>query len=813
MSKLIGTSPNQVPSNADLGTAAFMDAKDFLTSRGSSLSAIDAVIPQNATDVFIYDTSQDSDGGAWRKNTKTLSWYNEPLNTSTRGRRREFPAVAVIVVDSGTDKVIIYDGDSPDLSMWMVADQGTNYFWESNPTRVAALNGLVVIGCDPYDAYVVNFPRDRSEEYATGRVTIWDEISRRNNVSATVKQFDYSRDAPTYSLLSRNIKGIDMKVLPGAPKDPVTNLERPTIAVATGSALSLWKDNGVTGHISGYSDQWNDTIIIDDHVAAARQTQGVYVMHKDQFPSNSSVNENTAIGSLSGRRYQDAYDGFGVPIKYVDSDVGTRLAYNNNHLYVSQSQGLSIVHENHSDYTKGMACMITRDYNTGWQVGDARASLLAGSDVSDFDEISNNMVVNGEFTDTDLSAYTITSNEGGTVTFSVSGGAVNFTASGAANYVSRYQLISVTAGVTYQITALINSVSGSNARVDCGRNSAGGTFYPSYLNNGGELFLAGTNNDGSATNGSSITGTPQTGQFVCTSSGTIRVGFRIYQNGSINTDYIRVTPIASENTSILNPMGMHGIGRIPRQPVVDGSDIVSYGPFDDSNYMTQPFTTTLDFGSTQQTLTAWIKTDAGGTVFCRGSQDATENMRVYIDGNNYGVYFDYGTGGQYCSLALSTDRTQLVDGNWHHIVCTVAAGGAPKIYVDGYSRPLNIAANAPTTFSNANDYNVLIGRAYFANYPFNGEISLVRVSSTMPTDQQVEKMYHDEKQLFIPNAKATLYGNSNGINAIAYDKKTNILHTGTSDGRSDFQGLRRVNNTTRAVSTAISAVDGFIVEE
>ena len=48
MTKLIGTNPNQVSSNADLGSAAFMEAKDFLTARGSSLSSINAVIAKNA---------------------------------------------------------------------------------------------------------------------------------------------------------------------------------------------------------------------------------------------------------------------------------------------------------------------------------------------------------------------------------------------------------------------------------------------------------------------------------------------------------------------------------------------------------------------------------------------------------------------------------------------------------------------------------------------------------------------------------------------------------------------------------------------
>jgi hypothetical protein len=811
MSKLIGTDPNQVPSNADLGSAAFMDKSEFLLSKGSNLAAVEAVINENANDIFIYDTTKDTDGGAWRKNTKGLSWYNEPLNTATRGSRKEFPVVALIVVDSGTDKVTIYDADDPHLPMWMVADQNTNYFWESNPTKVSALNGVVVIGCNPYDAYAINFPRDRTAEYATSRITYWDEISRRNNPAATVKSFDYSR-ATSEALLSRNVQAIAMTVLPNAKTDSTTGIAFPTIAFATSSGVSVIKDEDTTGHIDGYNDTFYDIKFIGYHIAAARATQGVYVVHIDNVPTRSAVNENSAIQSLNGRRYQDAVDGFGVPILYADNDISTRIETSEKHLYVGQ-EGVTAIYENHNDYEEGLACLTTTEYNTGWQVGNTKLSTLTTNETHDFNEFALNLAENGEFDSTDLTMYTISSDEGGTNTFSVSGGQCTFTVSGAGNYASRYQEVPVVAGVTYQITTKVTASSGTNARVDCGRQSGvGGTFYPSYLNNGGELFLVGTNNDGSATNGTSPVGII-TGQFVCTTSGNIRVGFRAYQNGSITVDYIRVAPIAAENTSALHPMGIHGVGHIPRQPIVTGSDIASYGPFDDNNYMTQPFTTSLDFGSTQQSFMAWIKTDASGSVFCRGSADATESMRIYIDGNNYGVYFDYGTGGQYCYLSLSTDRAEMTDGNWHHIVCHVAAGGAPKIYVDGYSRPVSISANAASTFSNANNYNVLIGRAYFSNYPFNGQIALLRVSNSVPTAEQVEKIYKDEKELFIPNAKATLYGSSDSITALSYDKGTELLHVGTSSGRSVFQGLVRTDNTTRAVNYAISAVDGMVAEE
>ena len=40
-------------------------------------SAIDSSITDTAVDIFVYDTSKDSDGGAWRYKTQRTSWYNE----------------------------------------------------------------------------------------------------------------------------------------------------------------------------------------------------------------------------------------------------------------------------------------------------------------------------------------------------------------------------------------------------------------------------------------------------------------------------------------------------------------------------------------------------------------------------------------------------------------------------------------------------------------------------------------------------------------------------------------------------------------
>ena len=71
-----------------------------VSTTNAKLKAIAESNTDTAVDVFVYDTRKDSDGGAWRKRTQNTSWYNEALNTATRGARKEFPSVAVIVAES-----------------------------------------------------------------------------------------------------------------------------------------------------------------------------------------------------------------------------------------------------------------------------------------------------------------------------------------------------------------------------------------------------------------------------------------------------------------------------------------------------------------------------------------------------------------------------------------------------------------------------------------------------------------------------------------------------------------------------------------
>jgi hypothetical protein len=84
---------------------------------------------------------------------------------------------------------------------------------------------------------------------------------------------------------------------------------------------------------------------------------------------------------------------------------------------------------------------------------------------------------------------------------------------------------------------------------------------------------------------------------------------------------------------------------------------------------------------------------------------------------------------------------------------------------------------------------------------------------TCPSPEKIKQIYEDEKHLFYVGAQATIYGSSDDVKAIAYDDTTDTVHVGTSSGRSEFRGLVRINNTTTAVTTAISASNGFVAEQ
>ena len=157
---------------------------------------------------------------------------------------------------------------------------------------------------------------------------------------------------------------------------------------------------------------------------------------------------------------------------------------------------------------------------------------------------------------------------------------------------------------------------------------------------------------------------------------------------------------------------------------------------------------------------------------------------------------------------LST--ASVLDGTWKHFVA-YRQSGVMYLYVNGSYNNSNSGTVRSTTNNTA--ITMVGGDPLDSGNYFNGSVALLRISATAPSPEQILKIYNDEKHLFTEGAQATLYGSSDSVTALAYDTDSELLHVGTSAGRSVFQGLRRVSNTTTAVGTAISASNSLVVEE
>ena len=107
-------------------------------------------------------------------------------------------------------------------------------------------------------------------------------------------------------------------------------------------------------------------------------------------------------------------------------------------------------------------------------------------------------------------------------------------------------------------------------------------------------------------------------------------------------------------------------------------------------------------------------------------------------------------------------------------------------------------------------------RAYFSpiSGPANGaRLALFKIGRGAPSQAELTKIYRDESKLFQKDAKASLYGTGSTIGPLAYDRERNQVHIGTDSGRSVFNELVRVDNTTAGIDKAISVVDGYVVED
>jgi len=764
---------------------------------GFDLEAIAATKAVTAVDVFVYDTSLDSDGGAWRKRTQGTSWYNETLNTATRGSRKEFPAVAVIVAEAA--KVTIYDGDDPSLPMWMVLNQtnaGPVELWRlgRNATSLSCFNGDVCIGTS-LDSngglLVLDFVADRtSRRSALSNYGFGTILNRNSGAQLPVASAD--------PLVNFAVNDVAMTVLPDAPIDPATGLPVPTIAVATAGGVSVIKDDGTVVDITNsstndysYAVSFGDKNFLNLQQGGAGPGVGwLYVF--DEIPAADTViTNNTKTGSTASPIAYYAKSTLGSDLDLLgDPDHGREGNY------IGTDAAIVALAENPDAPTKGMVAYTTSTYNTGWMPGDIKGAFLADTDDTDLVG-SGELVTNGDdFT-----------------------GVVNGTSTlpdGASN-VGWY----ATSDGTYSVTdGVLTITNGTNGRT--------GFYFPIATVVGASycVDIRGLNHGNSGPTAMNIRGTDtinpaDTSPFLVSAAGDSIVTFI----ATTTTTYISITNysltsgvygsvdsisvVRADADRSINNKGLIVNGTVTRTPVATGAELVAYSGFSASNYLEQPYNSALDFGTGDFSIMGWVTASASSHVpLSRQSGSvSTSGFWLYQSGGSSltgELRFRSVEGAASTETIVGTITNQLT----HFVVARQS--GVTRTYING------VFQNSSTDTRNVTNTSAVLKigiRADSVQPWLNGKAALIRISATAPTASQIEKIYNDEKLLFQDNAACTIYGASDAVTALAHDPVTDLLHVGTSAGRSVFSGLRRVSNTTTAVGTAISASNGLVVEE
>jgi len=764
-----------------------------LTTDNTTLAAIsDTSITGNAVDIFIYDTSQDSDGGAWRHRTQDTSWYNETLNTSTRGSRKEFPAVAVIVAESS--KVTIYDGDTPDLDMWMVFDVSpnatSNFLAVAGQTlsSISILNGDLCVGFPSADGWGIsriNFLSDSQGWYWTS-ATIYKQV--RNSIVHRNASVGYvNSGSGTSALNNAAVNDVAMTVLPNAPIDSATGLPVPTIAVATDGGVSVIKDDGNVWDITTVFDTNNIAISIqiDNERLYFSSREGIFPV-STLIPSSdiSAIQSSDILYWWAGTSASTA--GYDIVLPNFNPYT-VIITEENKKVLGGANGGLHLQVNNPISPLSSLNAIITSNYNTGYMVGDIKGAWGVDTDegatvtCDDVDATDSGLITNGTF-DSNTTGWSESST--GIVSHDTGGdgGRMKVTITASQQY--GYQGFTTVSGETYSIT--FTAAAGSvTPYVYIGTSAGNGSLYFNQVAD------------------------TRTVTFVATGS-TTYISLKVFgssgDTGYLDNVSVRLAiPDRSVNN---NAIGIHGT--LDVDAVATGAELKALSGFSASNYLKQPYNSDLDFGTGDFSFSGWCKSsNFAGTNRILGRADGSSSHRLslYVAAGNLYIFTNESGSQSYTYTPISADNT------WHYINA-VRSSGTVRLYVNGVEKSTTTSTHNLTTTSNA---PFILGAESFnlgvtIDSPFNGSLALWRVSGTAPTAEQIKEIYEAEKPLFQENAKCTLNGSSDAVTALAHDDITNVLSVGTSGGRSDFQGLVRVDENTDNI-TELAAHDGMIIQE
>ncbi|MDB5596299.1 MAG: hypothetical protein JWM36_3260 [Hyphomicrobiales bacterium] len=414
-----------------MGSAAASAANAQAVAQTNLNAAARAIaLATDVTAVFVYDTTKDTDGGAWRKKVAHTSWMNETLNTATRGVRQDFPSKALIVCRGAISAAMtIYDLDDPTCPMWMVfasaqvgASWATSYFLATGNgtsaaefTSISALNGMLYVG-DGYSGGAFGVGGMRLADLIADRMSAYNSpgtayqlITMNGGLSSRNSQMTCTNT--TGGLASQIVNDVTATILPNTPLNPLrANLPNPTVAVATAGGVSVIRADGMVCNGSGTAAHNKVSFGKDNSLLVITGAMPQLWTHPSYL--------------ASGGGYAQLWNAAAFPQSSNSLAILTKEGFATN-----GSKGLTCVILNRFSLGNDVGAQISDKYNTGYMPAYTTKLALSESiaDLSTLTGITYGAenVANGSFGTGDLTGWTPTLTGTGSAT--VSGGVATLT--------------------------------------------------------------------------------------------------------------------------------------------------------------------------------------------------------------------------------------------------------------------------------------------------------------------------------------------------------------------------------------------------
>ena len=162
--------------------------------------------------------------------------------------------------------------------------------------------------------------------------------------------------------------------------------------------------------------------------------------------------------------------------------------------------------------------------------------------------------------------------------------------------------------------------------------------------------------------------------------------------------------------------------------------VVDFDGSDD--YIAVPDNDSLDVGTSDFTLSAWVNLSDASENYIFSKGDGTNHYSLRLNGNRR-ISYEFNVSGQ-SNKTPTDDGTQLTLGQWHHIACVFDRNGNSFRYVDGINTGTNDSISSHSASISTSDA-LNIGRKYSGHHYFDG--SIASASIYIGTAKSAEEIY------------------------------------------------------------------------